>query len=69
MYQDTIESMFHNKVHTLDTALDVAKDEIAWGFMDGVIVALEQFQTIDPELDTSSFNPFKIVVGGKIVDE
>jgi len=37
--------------------------------MDGVIVALEQFQTIDPELDTSSFNPFKIVVGGKIVDE
>ncbi|KAK7377541.1 hypothetical protein VNO80_02967 [Phaseolus coccineus] len=66
---DTTESMLHNKVHTLDTALEAAKDVIARGFVDGFSATLKQFQAIYPDLDTSSFNPIKIVVDGEIVDE
>jgi len=37
--------------------------------VDGFSVVLEQFQAIYPDLDTSFFDPFKIVVDGKIIDE
>jgi len=49
--------------------LEVAKDEISKSFVDGFNGALEQFQVVQPDIDTSVFDPFKTVVDGKIVDE
>jgi len=56
-------------VQTLDTTLKATKDDIARGFVDGFSVALEQFRTLYPALDQSEFDPFKIGVDGKIVEE
>ncbi|KAK7353709.1 hypothetical protein VNO80_19160 [Phaseolus coccineus] len=66
---ETTKSMLHRKVHTLDIALEATKDEISQGFLDGFSVALVQFQAIYPDLDTSSFDPFKIVMDGNIFNE
>jgi len=63
----TTENLLQTKVQTLDTALEAAKDEIARGFVDGFSVALEQFRALYPDLNQSEFDPFKIVVNGKIV--
>jgi len=63
------ESLLQTKVQTLDTALEAAKDKIAHGFVDGFSAALEQFRAIYPDLDQLKFDPFKIVVDGKILEE
>jgi len=63
------EHLLQNKVQTLDTALEAAKDEIARGFVDGFSAAVEQFCALYPALDQSEFDPFKIVVDEKIIEE
>lgn len=53
----------------LDGALDTAKDEISQSFVNGFKVTLEKFRAVYPDLDQSNFDPFKVVVDNKIVDE
>ncbi|KAK7369661.1 hypothetical protein VNO80_11703 [Phaseolus coccineus] len=59
--------MLENKISTLDAALEVAKDEISKSFVEGFNGALKQFQVVQPNVDTSMFDPFKSVIDGKIV--
>jgi len=67
-WEDT-EALLQNKISTLDAALEAAKDEISKSFVDAFNGALEQFQVVQPDIDTSVFNPFNSVVDGKIVYE
>ncbi|KAK7356328.1 hypothetical protein VNO80_15597 [Phaseolus coccineus] len=57
------------KKKTLDAALEAAKDEIAYGFVDGFSATMEHFWALYPDLNQSEFDPFKIVVNGKITKE
>lgn len=52
------ESMLQNKISTL------AKDEICRSFVEGFNGALDQFNVMHPDADTSIFDPFKSVVNG-----
>lgn len=62
-------NLLQSKVQTLDTALEATKEEIDHEFVDGFSATFEQFQAVYPDLDQSKFDPFKVVVDGKIVEE
>ncbi|KAK7354012.1 hypothetical protein VNO80_19468 [Phaseolus coccineus] len=64
---ESTESILQDKILTLDTALEAAKDAISRSFVEGFSEAIEQFKVVQFDIDTSVFDPFKSVVDGKIM--
>jgi len=52
---ESTKSMLHNKISTLDTALETTKDEISRSFMDDFNGAIEQSKAVNLNLDVSMF--------------